>query len=553
MQSAMSETQVQDLTDRIFILKENIESGKMKFASHLVNDFMKSFESIRLRPDGLVDPTTVDGRIRSATLAIRAMQYRNEVKNSSSINDIQVAYFNILFREFGDLYGMMIKANSDPYKASEFFSLNAEISQGIIDGCDDFFIAIKEFWSELSEVGLFNLQDGEQLKANFAGDLFPSYDENAVSIAGLYIDTIILPCPITRISPLKGKISDRDLVRVLLKHVFTAMTYRELATEDIKPNIVVILPNQSDFDDEARFGLLKRNTHLILKHGSYLFERDFDSLEHLGDYCHSLKTVDQVLQTVKRPERILFDVEWGRGAKNQLERAISDKRISIPNVDPTIAGNQLYAACIGRIPQACAALENSLALGGTPFINAETSWQYYTWLLEYESKPNQTDESLHIVHALASENNNDLAWLGRVPPESILKIRRNGLAEEIRSLLSDGIGELIRNRPGDYYSTAERITNNLDLAFREHKKKILEAKRERLKLYGVDVSVCAVVGTIAVAAAITANPVLAATSAAISMVGAPNLIGIKSKFKSLKEAQNRHRSSPTGILFSHLD
>ena len=69
MSRTFTDEEVQDLTDRVFLLKERIEQGKMLFAPHLVDDFVHSMEAVRLRPDGKVDPTTVDGRIRAMTLA----------------------------------------------------------------------------------------------------------------------------------------------------------------------------------------------------------------------------------------------------------------------------------------------------------------------------------------------------------------------------------------------------------------------------------------------------------------------------------------------------
>lgn len=68
-----SEEEVQDLTDRVFLLRTRLDEGKLHIAAHLVDCFRESLMAIRLRPDGLVDPATVDGRIRAMTLAIRAL------------------------------------------------------------------------------------------------------------------------------------------------------------------------------------------------------------------------------------------------------------------------------------------------------------------------------------------------------------------------------------------------------------------------------------------------------------------------------------------------
>ncbi len=74
-QRTYTEEEIQDLTDRVFLLKEQLEAGKILFAEHLVAGFQRSLSAIQLRPDGLVAPETIDGRIRAATLAIRAMKY----------------------------------------------------------------------------------------------------------------------------------------------------------------------------------------------------------------------------------------------------------------------------------------------------------------------------------------------------------------------------------------------------------------------------------------------------------------------------------------------
>jgi hypothetical protein len=96
-----TDEEIQDLTDRVFLLKEQLEAGRIHFAAHLVEDFRRSYEAIRLRADGLVDPATVNGRIRAATMAIRAMKQRDEAKKAISLGDIQDAYFTLLFGQLG--------------------------------------------------------------------------------------------------------------------------------------------------------------------------------------------------------------------------------------------------------------------------------------------------------------------------------------------------------------------------------------------------------------------------------------------------------------------
>jgi len=127
-----TEDEIQDLTDRVFLLKERLEAGKMHFANQeLADGFRRSYEAIRLRPDGKVDPTSLDGRIRASTLALVAMKQREDTKKSMSLARIQEEYFAFLFREFGWLYDQMVESQLAPFEVAEAFSRHDDMMQDI--------------------------------------------------------------------------------------------------------------------------------------------------------------------------------------------------------------------------------------------------------------------------------------------------------------------------------------------------------------------------------------------------------------------------------------
>lgn len=549
-----SEEEIQDLTDRVFLMRDRLEAGKIHFAAHLVEEFRKSFEAIRLRPDGLVDPTTVDGRIRASTLAIKAFAYRDEAKQSVSLHRIQSLYFDFLFQEFGFLYEPMIKAGATPSNAAAVAIRDDGLVENIFSALPDLAEGLMEFWSSVADPAAFHLQDGQQLKATFAGDLFPAHWENVVSTAGLYIDTIVLPCPVMRIAPLAETLPPQKVVEILIKHVLTAMTYRDLAVADIDPPMVIVSPNPKDINADDRSALTEQSQLLSCRHAGYLFGRDFESIEHLAEYCSHLATVEQVIAELKGKDRLIFDANWGVSPLDQLRTAMHEG--STPGLDPTVAGNHVFFACLGRMPQALAAQQCASHYGGTPFIGVETSWRYFNWMLEYQGQAGtyaQADrESMHIVRALSAEADNNLQWLGNVPPETVLQIRKAGLAEELRSILGRGVAELISIRPNNYYRTADKVVDNLDRAFRAHQASLNEARLKKLKLYGIDVASCVAVGTIGVAAALTGNIALGAVGSVLGVAGLPNLKDIKTKYTELKAEEHARNSAPTGMLFKHL-
>lgn len=551
---AYSEEEVQDLTDRVFLLRDQIDAGKVHCAAHLEEGFRNSLEAIRLRPDGLVDPTTVDGRIRASTLAIKAFTYRNEAKQSVSLSKIQSVYFDFLFKEFGFFYDPMIEAGATPAQAAAVAVRDDNLVKNLFDALPSLAEGLSEFWLSVADPAAFHLQDGLQLKATFSGDLFPAHWENVVSTAGLYVDTMVLPCPVMRIAPLAQALPPNKVIELLIKHVLTAMTYRDLAVADIEPPMVVISPNPKDISTEDRSALVEQSWVLSCRHAGYLFGRNFESTEHLAEYCAHLVSIDQVIAELRGKDRLIFDTDWGRDPREQLQMVM--KEGSTPSLDPAVAGNHVLYACLGRMPQALATQQNAMHYGGTPFIGAETSWQYFNWMLEYQGQASpiaQADrESMHIVRALSAEIDNNLQWLGNVPPETVLQIRKAGLAEELRSILGHGISELISINPNNYYRTADQVIDNLDRAFKAHQAALNEARLKKLKLYGIDVVSCVAVGTIGVAAALTGNAALGAVGGVLGVAGLPNLKDIKTKYSQLKADEHARNTSPTGMLFKHL-
>lgn len=550
-----TEEEVQDLTDRVFLLKENVEAGKVRFATHLVDDFRRSFEAIRLRPDGKVDPRTVDGQIRASTLALMAMKQREDMKKSASLQDLQEKYFEFLFEQFGWLYDQMVQHKAPPHAIARHFSGKAELVDELFSVIPDIEKAVKDFWEVAGEISEYHLQDGQQLKSVFSGDLFPAHEENVVSTAGLYIDTIVLPCPLIRIAPLTKVLPKAEVVRLLIKHSLTAMTYRNLATANVSPPIVLIVPTRDDIQGRGREELVARAAPAMVQHGNRLFGSSFQELDELIEFCKGLRNVEEVVARLKCPERLLFDTEWGGDATHQLCKAMTENP-ALPGMAREIAGHHVLSACLGRMPQAMAAEEASFQFGGSPLISAPTSWNYYTWLLEYQGTParNQAEdmEARHVARALTAEAGVNLEWLGNVPPETVLEIRKNGQAEELRSLLSNGLSDLLKINPDNYFRTADQVVKNLDSAFREHQRQLSEAKLKKLKLYGIDVPTCLAVGGIGIAGAITGNVPLQGISTAISVAGLATLKEIKTKYVDIAASDKARRASPTGILFRHI-
>lgn len=103
-------------------------------------------------------------------------------------------------------------------------------------------------------------------------------------------------------------------------------------------------------------------------------------------------------------------------------------------------------------------LLKSRNLLGTPLIDAETSWKYLNCKLEYDAalEPNEL-VPLHVVKGLQRVSQTDMEWIGSIPPRALIEMRREGALDEIRDMLSSGIGEVAEANPSNFFDLPTRL------------------------------------------------------------------------------------------------
>lgn len=192
-------------------------------------------------------------------------------------------------------------------------------------------------------------------------------------------------------------------------------------------------------------------------------------------------------------------------------------------------------------------------LSGTPIIEAETSWQFFNWKLEYDAEKAQEfygSENLHITKGLTDLSNTDLPWLGNIPPESLLELRKQGALEEIRGILGNNIKELVETNPTNCFRTRDQILENIELSFDKHRKKLDTLKAKNWKFAGKDIGSWVVMGSIGIGAALTGTPAWGLAALAVDQIlDAPKLREIPQRYRELIEQNKEVKQSPVGILF----
>ena len=548
----MDENTIKDLTYRVNLLREELEKGKIKFAPHLIEGFKSSYAQIRFDANGLVIPESVDARIRSMTLLLSHLKYRSDVKAEVSLHEIQESYFKFLEINFNDFHSATLKSNSNPHEVAEYFSNKKDFVKEFVPQVNELLKYINEFWESLGDVVSIHLEDELKLKAAFGGDMFPSYTKNIASTCSLYIDTIILPCPLMRCANLINFWTPKETTYYVLKHCINALNYKELALSTKIP-IVAILPDFSVFNENHQDYLKNISEKDALKHLDGLFGRNFESMEDAYDFANSIKTPEELLKAIKNEDLLLFDTEWKENKIDQINKYLSQQKSIIEKTSGQNLGKTIVLNSFGRMAQANDLLIRSKQLRATPLIEAETSWRYFNWKLEYDSKEMKDDVKgkipLHIMRALQSEASNELTWLGNIPTKDIIKIRKIDKSGEIRQILSGGLRELIKLNPNNFLTTSSQVIENINNELEKHQKKLKELKAKKMKFYGIDVASCLVTGGISIAASFL-NPALGAFTAGVGWLSsAPSPKEVKHKFDKIKNEEKSIKESTTGIFF----
>ena len=540
------------LKTRLDILQSALKNNKIVIANHLADDFRESFEKIKYDDNGQIILSSVDGRIRSMALAIEHFDTRDKLKEQISLNEIQKLYFDLIEQNFSDFYIGMLKADSNPNHIAEFLSTKADFVDDVYEQIPTFINALVSFWKEIGEIGYWHLEDNySNITGVFGGDLFPTHDENIASKCGIYTDTIVLPDPYIRSMHIFKYFPKEKAVFYFLKHAMNILKYKELACIEKGEPIVVILPDLSNLEENGRDFIASFSIGDALTHGGKIFGRKFETIEEFSEFCVSLNTVEKTVNAIKDKKRVLFDTNWEGNLEQQISRALQG--VEFKSLNRTEPGLLLQMQAVGRMGISNELLIKSRQLSGTPIIDAETSWMFLNWKLEYDSEKAQeyyNSENLHIIKGLTDLSQTDLPWLGNIPPEALIELREQGALEEIRNILGNNIKELISTNPTNCFRTRDQILFNIDKSFDDHRKKLDELRAKKWKFAGHDIGSWIVMGGIEIGAALTGTPSWGIGAfIADQLLDAPKLREIPQRYLDLVQENEKVHQSPVGILF----
>lgn len=541
-----------DLKARLDILRTKLNDGKINIAPHLIEGFKSSLANIQYSENGDIILDTVDGRIRSMALMISHFEERDKLKKQFSLNEIQNTYFQIVENSFKPIFEKMTKEKVNAHQVASFYSSNDALIRNIAPQINRFINNIYDFWRNVGDIGCWHLEDSlDNLNGVYGGDLFPSYNENIASKCGIYTDTLVLPDPFVRSKYVFETSEDSTRVYYFVKHGLNVLKYKELACTDLIYPIVAILPDMQNLEDNGRDIIRVLGQADTLIHAQKIFDANFDDEEELADFFKSLDTIEKLENNIRRKDRVLFDTDWNCSFKDSFRRYKDTLPKNIlGNITP---GEIFHSHIFSRMAISNELLLKSRQLAGVPIIEAPTSWQYFNWKLEYDAlraENHYSVDGLHILKGLNDLSHTDMPWIGNIPSESLIELRKQDALHEIRDILGDSIHELIETNPSNFNITRDKLLKNIDNSLSMHRKKIDDLRQRKWRFAGHDIGSWIVMGGIEIAAALTGTPSWGlGLIAANQVLDPPKLKEIPEIYREISAESEAIKKSPVGLLF----
>lgn len=540
-----------DLHHRIEKLKKDREEGKLHIAAHLESVFSESFSKIKILEDGLVDPETVDGRIRSLCNVTQHIDDRGKWKQAYSLRELQEGYFNQIFYTFEPFHKLMREGGGNPDHFSNWLSSEEGHVHSTLPILKEFVHNIIDFWQSVSEPTWIHLEDNYDSKAVFGGEIFPHDSSNTSGLTGIYFDTTILPDPFVKMSPLLESMDEATQCYDLLRLGLHMLNYKDLALAEVDKPIIAILPDRHNLEENYQKFILSCSEEDSTKHASYIFGEQFGDFHEFNNFIHQFKTAEEIVKNIKLKKKLLFSTEWEGDLISHINRYIKEAPRAFGKVTPSSA---VTLSIISRFSQANDIFQRSKQLGGTPIIQAPTSWHWYNWMLEHNSTQLIDDQlvNLHISRSFQTTVKNEMPWLGNIPDEALIEIRQSGALDEIREIIGLGIQELSHSNPNGIYRSADKVFDNLQEAFDEHEKRIKVLTDKKWKFAGRDLASFLTVGGVELTAALTGLPLYGAIAATVSMSGTiPTAKELKEKYAEIKREENNINSTGVAMLIAN--
>ena len=485
---------------------------------------------------------------------IRSEQMARQTKKAS-LSVLQSAYFDLLDEYIGKPYRAIAKRHHRQHVESQDEIVIKETVAVFLRRESDFVDAITRFWKEYAPSVYEYLCSSNPLKGVFGGAVVNCSEQNIALSAGLYLDTIVMPDPLIQGKQFLTTLQSDVAATLTIKRALDALSYKDLALAEVDTPIVVFAPYLSHLNSGV-FELIGDQAMLdLLKHFSMMFDRPFGNLYEVMEFIDRAPNNRVLAEKVVDKGRALFETTW----QEPLEYQINKNQETMSQNAPFDIKNRrslFFLAFWGRILQANNLLFQSIRVGGSPFVNALTAWQYLLWKYEYDASPTTSisisNQDVSIVSALTVDGNPALSLLSNLSVEALIELRRRGVLLQMREVISAGIEDIEMANSNCLQQRFDQVYENINNALKQQAFRLEELSKKQKRYFGLDVSKMMAIAGLAIAAPITRNIYLGA-SAGLAALFSRNPIDVVTEGKDILSERRELKRSPVGILYKRMN
>ncbi len=377
------------------------------------------------------------------------------------------------------------------------------------------------------------------------GTRFGESQFDSVRKVALYADTVLIPDPI--MPWIEDPRSEERFRHVLfLETAFALLHLKPLVDADLPYPAVVVFPSYEKSLERSDRTTQDRINRLVLGILSHYLGRDFSDFEDL----HKFSIANETEFLTKVDEHHLLVAPNGSvgepllTALNTYIETIKEWR-SDDHVGAILRlprGAIVLNALMERIAPQSHLLENAEELSCCPMLCFPSQWHYYSMSCRFFEEQLKACGALNeqTIKTVRAINQPDLNWLGNVPVEALVDLRRNNENEQFRRSLKERVSELHGAAVSDLDRITSEVSRSISSLLAAHDKQIATIEEKYSHKYR----------NIAIGSWITVAAALVPALAPFLGVSAPIVLGGQYLDAKISERKDRAKAacSLMGVL-----
>jgi hypothetical protein len=291
--------------------------------------------------------------------------------------------------------------------------------------------------------------------------------------------------------------------------------------------------------------------YVVPKFAQRIFNKEFQSSDELTSYLGTFISFDDFISVVQKSgvpftnqDGSLVTLKDYSRVKNYYENRYEMSFDS---------GKRLFLLLRGRYSMPA----YDLAVNGRIATNYATDfkgvWDSFVWMLNNDNqqiagysrrKPLSTDTLV-----LNSLQKQEFRWIGNVPLDKIIEMRKRGELQDMRELLSRSINEIETSTDDEFNEVGRQVEYNIEHGFLKHQNEIRKLRKDYETKYKIEGASIVLVGAFSLVAAMyppLSQSVGFLSSTLFETVPISKLI---KDFFSQRSAFRELQQKPVGILF----